>query len=73
VLLSPLMLWWALLFGLSILARYSPTVWRAALDRDTSTLAVRIEDALDEALAAIPHLALEALEREPFLIPRSYS
>jgi hypothetical protein len=59
--LSPLMLWWALLFGLSNLARYEPAVWTAALDLNCSPLAVPLESAMREALDSIPHLVLEAL------------
>ena len=34
----PLMLWWALLYGLSSLARYEPGTWTAALDLDWSKI-----------------------------------
>lgn len=70
-LLSPLMAWWALLFGVSILARYHPGEWVRALDPDKSKLAAPIGEALDEALTAVPHLLLEALYAEPIrLVPR---
>lgn len=59
--LSPLMLWWALLFGLSNFARYDPELWIAALAVDASTLAVPIEEALNVALEALPDLILDAL------------
>ena len=59
--LSPLMLWWVLLFGLSNLARYEPAVWTAALDLNGSPLAVPLESAMQEALDSIPHFVLEAL------------
>jgi hypothetical protein len=68
--LTPLALWWALLFGFSILARYEPTAWGAALDPDSSPLTVRIEDALEEALTAVPHLLLEGLIADQVLLPR---
>jgi hypothetical protein len=61
--LSPLMLWWALLFGLSSIARYDPELWIAALDVNDSHLAVPIEAALDAALEALPELILDALTR----------
>ena len=60
-LLSPLMLWWVLLFGLSSVASYDPEVWVAALDVNTSEQAVPIEAALDVALEALPELILDAL------------
>jgi hypothetical protein len=59
--LSPLMLWWALLFGLSTIARYDPELWIAALDVNSSPLAVPIEAALDAAVDALPELVLDAL------------
>lgn len=61
---SPLMLWWALLFGLSLLARYQPAEWVSALDPDRSALAVPLEILLDEATKAIPHLVLEGLQAQ---------
>jgi hypothetical protein len=63
--LSPLMLWWALLFGLSTLARYHPNAWVTALEVNRSDLAVPLEDALDMAQSAVPHLVLEALLQKP--------
>jgi hypothetical protein len=59
--ISPLMLWWTLLFGLSSIARYDPELWVSALDVNNSQLAVPIEGALDSALEALPELILEAL------------
>jgi hypothetical protein len=60
--LSPLMAWWSLLYGLSMLARYHPAPWTTALDVDNSQLAVPLEYALDEALEAVPRLILTALQ-----------
>ena len=68
VAVTPLMTWWVLLFGLSLLARYEPAAWVAALDANTSLLAVPLEDALDVALEAVPHLLLEALLGEQVLL-----
>ena len=59
--LSPLMAWWALLFGFSVVARYHPALWTRALDADRSTLAVPLESLLDEALEVVPALVLEPL------------
>ena len=55
-LLNPLMLWWLLLFGLSIFARYHPSLWMDTLEVDRSELAVPIEAILDKALSAVPGL-----------------
>jgi hypothetical protein len=59
--LSPLMTWWALLYGLSRLARYHPGPWTQSLDVDACQLAVPLEVALDEALESVPRLVLTAL------------
>jgi hypothetical protein len=66
---SPLMTWWALLYGLSMLARYHPAPWTEALGPDDSRDAVPLEAALDEALDAVPYLLLEALRQEPVVLP----
>ena len=55
------MLWWALLYGLSILARYEPEQWIDALDINRCDLAVPIEAALDEALRVVPECIRDAL------------
>jgi hypothetical protein len=59
--LHPLLAWWALLFALSMLARYEPASWISHLDVDVSPDAVPLEAALDEALGACPELILHAI------------
>jgi len=66
--IHPLMAWWALLYMLSILARYHPAEWLAALNLDASPLAVPLDDALEEALEAVPHLVLEAILQDQVLL-----
>jgi hypothetical protein len=68
--LHPLVTWWALLFGLSIVARYEPGTWARELAIDSSDLAANLESLLGDALLAIPQLVLEALETKPFLVTR---
>jgi hypothetical protein len=60
-LLSPLMLWWILLFGLSITARYDPAGWAAALDVQTATGAVPLETLLEQAIEKLPSLVYNAV------------
>lgn len=62
--LPPLLLWWILLFGLSLLARYYPAQWRDALDLDQSPYAHWLMELLDEALAIVPALLYEAAANE---------
>lgn len=59
--LSPLLTWWALLFGLSMLARYEPGNWTAALALDRSPLAAPLEECLRRATQRVPELVHEAL------------
>lgn len=65
VALSPLMTWWALLFGLSMVARYEPAGWVSALRYDESPLAAPLERLLEIGLDRIPELVLEALLNAP--------
>jgi hypothetical protein len=58
----PLMLWWALLLGLSSLARYEPGIWTSAIDPDTSQLAVSLERVLDVASERVPKRILAHLQ-----------
>jgi YaaC-like Protein len=65
---SPLLIWWALLFLLSMLARYHPEAWVDALDPDKSRLAVPLERVMAEALEAVPQLVLQAILDEQVLV-----
>jgi hypothetical protein len=67
---SSLMTWWLLLYSFSILARYEPRRWTKLLDPDKTETAVLLQYALAEALTAVPHLVLEALDRKPYLLPK---
>lgn len=68
-LLSPLLLWWALLYGFSVFARYNPQLWIRALDVDRSTAAVGIEHLMSTALATLPALVYDAVMGKFFPIP----
>jgi hypothetical protein len=59
--LRPLTAWWALLLGLSSLARYHPSQWRQALDIDREPLAPALERLLDRAEESIPHYVYQGL------------
>ena len=62
---TSLMTWWAVLHALSMLARYYPTAWTAALSIDQSTRAALLERTLALALDALPHLVFEAVGLVP--------
>jgi YaaC-like Protein len=59
--LHPLLAWWAVLFALSMLARYQPDTWTAYVDVDKSPYAVTLEALLDRALVTCPQLFLHAI------------
>jgi hypothetical protein len=54
--MHPLMTWWAVLYTLSMLARYQPAEWSEYVDVDRSTFAVSIEQLLSAALVVVPEL-----------------
>ncbi|MEV6548758.1 hypothetical protein AB0M57_08590 [Streptomyces sp. NPDC051597] len=58
----PLLAWWAVLFGLSILARYEPASWAEIIDIDSSSAANAVEYLLDQAIVVVPHMALIAIK-----------
>lgn len=66
--LHPLLTWWALLFGLSNLARYYPVQWTQAIDLDQSDAAVVLDRVMTEALEALPQLVLGAIAGEAFVL-----
>jgi hypothetical protein len=59
--LHPVLAWWAVLFALSMLARYQPDTWTTYLDVDESLYAVPLETLLDRALLTCPELLLYAI------------
>lgn len=58
----PFLLWWAVLFALSRLARYEPRDWISLIDVSRSKDAVAIEYLLAEALVALPEIACVAIQ-----------
>lgn len=70
--LHPLMIWWAVLYTMSMLARYHPEAWALAIEVDRSPWAVPLEHLLDQALEALPEVIFHALAYEP-LADHGYS
>lgn len=60
--MHPLMSWWAVLFTLSMLARYQPAEWARHIDVDSSPQAVAIEELLTAAIGIVPRLVAQAIE-----------
>ncbi len=54
--LHPLMAWWAVLYTLSMLARYEPASWADHIDVNKSQHAVALEALLTDALIAVPRI-----------------
>ncbi|MGV9568019.1 YaaC family protein [Streptomyces sp. NPDC003480] len=67
---SPLMTWWLLLYTFSMISRYQPRKWAEILDLDESPNAAVVQHALEIALTVLPHLVLEALDKEQVLFSR---
>ncbi|MBO9532718.1 MAG: hypothetical protein J7513_07075 [Solirubrobacteraceae bacterium] len=59
---SRLSLWWLVLFGLSMVARYEPAGWARALDPRTSVIAAPVEELLRRALEVLPEIIWQQLE-----------
>ncbi|MFJ9634874.1 YaaC family protein [Streptomyces sp. NPDC101175] len=59
--LHPLMAWWAVLFALSMLARYEPATWGTLINVDNSKYTVPIERLLERALNHLPVLIADAI------------
>ncbi len=57
----PLMVWFSVLYGLSMLTRYMPDQWTRLVDVDQCAQATAIEFVLDTALDAVPDLLDEAI------------
>jgi hypothetical protein len=60
--MNDLMMWWALLFGLSMLARYEPAGWNGMLDLDHNPIAAHLIRLMDAAVDVVPELVLRVLE-----------
>ncbi|QIM22383.1 hypothetical protein G7075_16590 [Phycicoccus sp. HDW14] len=61
----PTVVLYATLWALSMLARYAPVRWAAALNVDSSPDASALEEVLEDALVLIPWALLDALDQLP--------
>ncbi len=60
--LHPLMAWWAVLYALSMLARYRPAQWANHINVEGSRHAVPIEKILEQAMEHLPVLIADTIE-----------
>lgn len=61
--LHPLATWLAVLFTMSMLARYHPALWTRMLDADESVDAERLKNVLDIARTSVPKLVHDEVAR----------
>ncbi|WP_405633746.1 YaaC family protein (plasmid) [Streptomyces sp. NBC_00016] len=59
--LHPLMAWWAVLYTLSMLARYEPATWGRLISVDNSQHAVPVEQVLERAISHLPVLIADTI------------
>lgn len=59
--LHPVLVLWAVLLGLSSLARYAPASWSKMIDIDRSAEANAIEHLLEQALITVPATVIHSL------------
>ncbi|MFI5888499.1 YaaC family protein [Actinoplanes sp. NPDC051513] len=59
--MHPVLAWWAVLLGLSSLARYEPAGWAKMIDVNSSPYATAVEHLLDDAVLRIPGMLLNIL------------
>lgn len=57
------MAWWAVLYTLSMLARYQPAGWAGHINVDGSRHAVAVERLLKRAISLVPALIAEAIDQ----------
>lgn len=61
------MLWWTVLYALSMLARYQPKEWMSLMSVDKSDSAVAIEYILERATGFLPELIARIINRVVYL------
>jgi hypothetical protein len=63
--MKPLMIWWAILYSLSMLTRYRPETWTELVNVDGSNYAVPVEFILEVGPDAVPDVIAHALDDAP--------
>lgn len=61
----PMMIWWAILYSLSMLTRYRPETWTKLVNVDASKYSVPVEFILEVGLDAVPDVIAHALDDAP--------
>jgi hypothetical protein len=63
--MHPMMIWWAILYSLSMLTRYRPETWTELVNVDAPGYAVPVQFILEVGLDAVPDLIAHALDDAP--------
>jgi YaaC-like Protein len=63
--MQPMMIWWAILYSLSMLTRYRPETWTKLVNVDSSEYAVPVEFILEIGLDAVPDVIAHVLDDAP--------
>jgi YaaC-like Protein len=63
--MHPTMIWWAILYSLSMLTRYRPETWTELVNVDAPGYAVPVQFILEVGLDAVPDLIAHALDDAP--------
>jgi hypothetical protein len=61
----PMMIWWAILYSLSMLTRYRPETWTELVNVDAPGYAVPVQFILEVGLDAVPDVIAHALDDAP--------
>lgn len=54
--IHPFLVWWAVLYAMSVIARYQPLTWGRLIDVNSSKDAAAIEQILEHAIRSLPEL-----------------
>jgi hypothetical protein len=63
--MHPMMIWWAILYSLSMLTRYRPETWTELVNVDAPGYAVPVQFILEVGLDAVPDVIAHALDDAP--------
>jgi hypothetical protein len=61
--MHPLLAWWAVLYVLSMVARYEPRAWNEMSSINASVEASPIEHMLETAVIRLPRLVLDVIDQ----------
>jgi hypothetical protein len=63
--MHPVLIWWSVLYSLSMLTRYRPGTWTDMVHVDSSPYAVPVEYVLGAGLDSVPDVLADVLDDAP--------